>query len=147
MNLPRAFCLPILFVAAVATGCLHSTLSSIPPEGDSTSVTDGSGGGEESSSGPAADDDDDSSPSSPVDDDHSSPGDGSDNTVPDENAESHYSGPSSLSLCSAAGRVRGNGLTATTCLAPWRIGTGVTSSASLLIQVGPAYRIDPEGTP
>ncbi len=142
MNLPRAYFLPILFVAAVATGCLNSTLAPTAAEVDSSSVLNG---GEDSSSGPAADGSEGSSPAPSGDDENSSPEDSSDNTTPDELVGSHSAAPSSLSLCSAAGRVRGNSLTVTTCLAPWRVGAGVTSSASLSIQVGPAYRIDPEG--
>ena len=140
MKLSWAYPLPILLVAFLATGCLYAT--SPPTEGEAN-TTNADQGGEASSSGASADDDESSTP--PVDDDNSSPGGDSDHTSPDEQAESVPTAPSSLSLCSAAGRVRANGLIATTCLASWRVGSGVTSSSSLSIQVGPAYRIAPEG--
>ena len=144
MQFPRAFSLPIVLVALLATGCLNTSPSSTSAEDELAPAQDANQDGSESGSGGAAADDDDSSPAPPGDN-QGDAGSDADGTDPDDSPESAGITPTSLALCSAAGRVHGNGMTATTCLAPWLIGAGVTTSSSLSIQVGPAYRIDPEG--
>jgi len=138
MNLPRALCLPISLV--VLAGCLRTT----PPQGPEDDGADAaaditSPADEGSSAGGGEEGDDSPSESDPGGDDIS-------DESTEEPAPAAGSAPSSVALCAAAGRSRGDGIRATTCLAPWRIGSGVTSSQSVSIQVGPAYRLDPEGT-